>query len=62
MPIGAVRQTVAVLGPILIVLLIVVVIPVSVFISGGIFAGVLGFFLKKDVDDEFAGTEELELS
>jgi len=59
-----VRQTgpVNVIGPIAIVLLIVVAIPIGVFISGGVFAGILGHFLKQDVEDEYAGTEYVDLS
>jgi len=55
------RQTVAMLGPIIIVL-VIIAIPVGAVMSGAAFAGVLGYFLKKDVDDEFEGTEYLELS
>jgi hypothetical protein len=55
------RQTVGMLGPIIIVL-VILAIPVGAIMSGAAFAGVLGYFLKKDVDDEYEGTEYLELS
>ena len=50
------------IGPIAIILVIVVAIPIGVFISGGVFAGILGHFLKQDVEDEYAGTEYVDLS
>ena len=28
--------------------------------TGAVVAGILGFFLKKDVDDEFEGTEYID--
>ena len=58
---GATRQTVAMLGPIIIVL-VILGIPVGAVISGAAFAGVFGYFLQKDVDDEFEGTEHLALT
>lgn len=55
-------QTVPVLGPAIIIFVLVIIIPVGVMVSGGIFAGVLGFFLKKDIDHEFEGTEYIDLA
>ena len=49
------------LGPIIIVL-VILGIPVGAVISGAAFAGVFGYFLQKDVDDEFEGTEHLALT
>lgn len=57
----ATGQTVAMLGPIIIVL-VIIAIPVGAIMSGAAFAGVLGFFLQKDVHDEFEGSEYLDLS
>jgi hypothetical protein len=50
------------IGPIAIIFVIVVAIPIGVFISCGVLAGILGHFLKKDVEDEFVGTEYVDLS
>lgn len=50
-----------VLGPIIIVIVLVVAIPVSVLISGGVFAGVLGTFLRNDADARYEGSEYVEL-
>ena len=56
------RQTVDVgPGPIIIVI-VLLLIPVAVIMTGAVVAGILGFFLKKDVDEQFEGTEYLELS
>lgn len=50
------------LGPIIISILLIVVIPVSVIMTGVAVAAILGLFLKNDVDEQFEGTEELTLS
>jgi hypothetical protein len=50
-----------VLGPIIIVA-VLLLIPVAVFISGGVFAAIFGYFLKKDIDAEYEGTEYLQIS
>jgi len=50
-----------VLGPIIIVIVLVVAIPVGVLISGGVFAAVLGTFLRNDADGRYEGTEYVEL-
>lgn len=50
-----------VLGPIIIVIVLVVAIPVGVLISGGVFAGILGTFLRNDADARFEGTEYVDL-
>ena len=45
------------LGPILIVVALVVVIPVGFLMSTTVAAGVLGFMLKDDADRRNAGSE-----
>jgi len=42
--------------------LVLLAIPVLVFLGTGVLAGVLGFFLKKDVDQQYEGSELLQLS
>lgn len=44
------------------VVVLVVVIPVGVLMSGAVAAAILGSFVKKDVDERFEGTEDLTLS
>jgi hypothetical protein len=39
-----------VLGAAVIVVVLVLVIPVAVFVSGGVASGLLGFFLKDEAD------------
>ena len=56
----ALGQTVAVLGPVIMVA-VLLLIPIAVFMTGAGVAGTLGFFLKKDIDKESDGTEYLEL-
>jgi len=51
-------QTVAV-GPAIMVILLVLIIPVVTCMSGALAAGGLGFLLKKETDEEFEGTEIL---
>ncbi len=48
------------IGPALIVVVLVVAIPVSVLISGGFAAAILGFFIKDEVDRSHEGSELLE--
>lgn len=50
------------LGPAIIVFVLLVFIPVSVMMTGGIVAGILGYFIKEDVDEDFEGTEYLDLA
>lgn len=47
---------------VLIVLVLVVVIPVGFLVTMSLVAGVLGWVTKDQVDEAYAGTEELELS
>jgi hypothetical protein len=48
-------------GAIAIVVVLLVVIPVIVLLSGGVLAAVLGFFLGRDADGRYEGSELLEL-
>jgi hypothetical protein len=56
-----VRQTDTVIGAILIVV-VLLVLPVLVFMTGAVIAAVLGHFLKRDVEAEYEGTEYVGLS
>jgi hypothetical protein len=49
-------------GAIIIILVLVVAIPVGFLVTMGIVAGVLGWTVKTEVDDDFAGTEDLTIS
>jgi hypothetical protein len=49
-------------GPIIIILVLLVVIPVGFLITMSIVAGVLGATVKQEVDDDFEGTEDLTIS
>ncbi len=48
------------MGPVLIVIVVVVAIPVGVLMSGAVAAGLLGFLVKDEVDRNHAGSELLE--
>ena len=48
-------------GAIAIVIVLLFVIPVIVLMSGGILSAVLGFFLGRDADVRYEGSELLEL-
>ena len=50
------------IGTVIIIILLVVLVPVSIIMTGLIFSGLLGSVIKKDVDAENEGTELLELS
>lgn len=49
-------------GGIIIVVLLLVIFPVAIMMSGAIFAAVLGSSAKESVDAEHIGTELLEVS
>jgi hypothetical protein len=51
-----------VLGAILVIIALVIVIPVGVLISGGVLAGVISFFVQKDVDARHEGSELIDLN
>ena len=48
------------IGPAIIIVVLVVAIPVSVLMSTGVLAGVLGWLIKDDVDRSHEGSELLE--
>lgn len=50
-----------VIGPIAILLVLLVFIPVGVILTGAAIAGFLGFSLKKDADERNEGTEYVAL-
>ena len=50
------------LGAVLMILLLVVVMPVGILLSGAVVAALLGGLLKRDVDDTYKGSELLDLS
>jgi hypothetical protein len=49
------------MGPALMAIVLVVVIPVAVMLTGAAVAALLGWFVKDDVEDRFEGSEYLEL-
>lgn len=49
------------MGPAIIVIVLVIAIPVSLMITGAVIAALLGGTLKKDIDEEYEGTEHLTL-
>ena len=55
-------QTARMLGAVLMVILLVVVMPVGILVSGAVAASLLGGLLKRDVDAAHAGSELLEVS
>ena len=48
------------MGPVVIVIVLVVALPVGVLVSGAVAAALLGFVLKDEVDRNHAGSELLE--
>ena len=50
------------LGAVVMILLLVVVMPVGILISGAVAASLLGALLKRDVDASHEGSELLKLS
>jgi hypothetical protein len=60
-PTSSALQNGGVLGPLIIVVTLVVVIPVAVCITGGIVAWALGSFLTNDAEATYEGTEYVEL-
>jgi hypothetical protein len=51
-----------VIGAIILAIVIVIVIPVSVLMTGGIAAGIIGHFLKEEGEASHPGSELLELN
>lgn len=50
------------LGAVLVAIAIVVVIPVSIMMSGSVIAAVMGWLLKDDADARNAGSELIDLN
>ncbi len=49
-------------GAVIIILTLVVVIPVSVMVTGGVLAGVISYFLKEEADKAHPGSEFIDLN
>ena len=54
---GSRWQTAPVVGAVLMILLLVVVMPIGILLSGAVVAALLGGLLKRDVDDAYQGSE-----
>ena len=50
------------IGTIAIIILLIVIVPVSIIMTGLLFSGLLGTVLQKEVDRENQGTELYDLS
>lgn len=50
------------IGTIAIIILLIVIVPVSIIMTGLLFSGLLGTILQKEVDRENQGTELYDLS
>ncbi len=48
------------IGPIILVVVLVIALPVSVMMSGAVASGLLGFFINDDVDRSHEGSELLK--
>jgi hypothetical protein len=48
------------MGPIIMVLLLVVVVPVGIIISGGVLAAIIGYFLKTNAETTHEGSELID--
>jgi hypothetical protein len=59
--VGAIVHNGDVLGPILIIVTLLIVIPVGVIVTGAIVAWALGSFLTDDAEARYEGTEHVEL-
>ena len=49
-------------GPIAVAVALLIVIPVSVIMSGGVLAGIIGYFVQSDVDASHEGSELIDLN
>ena len=59
---GTRGEPVYMLGAVLMIILLVVVMPVGILVSGAVAASLLGGLLKRDVDAAHEGSELLEVS
>ncbi|MGI9624881.1 MAG: hypothetical protein ACR2PK_18775 [Acidimicrobiales bacterium] len=49
-------------GTVAIIVVLVVIVPVLIMLTGLVASGLMGWVLKRDVDANYEGTELLELS
>ena len=49
-------------GTVVIIIILAVVVPIAIIMTGLLFSGILGQILQKDVDREHEGSELFELS
>lgn len=49
-------------GAVLVIIALVIVIPVSVIMSGGVLAGVISHFLRVEADTRHEGSELIDLN
>lgn len=50
------------IGPVVILIVIVVAIPVGLLMSGAAASAILGWFLRDDAEDRYEGSELLKLN
>jgi hypothetical protein len=51
-----------VLGALILALVILVILPVTLMVSGGVLAALLGWFAKEDAEARYEGSELLDLN
>ena len=49
-------------GTVVIIIILAVIVPIAIIMTGLLFSGILGQILQKDVDREHEGSELFELS
>ncbi len=49
-------------GTVVIIIILAVIVPIAIIMTGLLFSGILGQILQKDVDKEHEGSELFELS
>ena len=49
-------------GTVVIIILLAVIVPIAIIMTGLLFSGILGQILQRDVDKEHEGSELFELS
>lgn len=62
MSVSVVDRLTLMVGGIIIAVVLLLVFPVVIIMSGGILTAMLSMALKKSVDNQYVGTEALELS
>ena len=58
---GAVTWLDEVVAGAIVIVVVLLLIPVAVILTGALAAAALGWLVKEDVDQEYVGTEHLEL-